>query len=107
MNYIHNTDTFKVVTDGKYILMANKLDVLQQKHPSGQMISLNLHGLGNTGNGASGHPWLVTFPHTRTSYIFLQNEHVAPSYIAERLNFYDSSELEKVSNLVQKLVREV
>lgn len=101
-----NKPTFKVVRLGKYVLLANKIDLILQQQ-SGKNFPVNLSGLGNTGTGASGQPWLLTLANTRTSYIFLEKEHIAPSYIAERLNFYDPQDLQAVANMVQILLREV
>lgn len=106
LTYIVDKPEFKVVECGKYIFLASKLDFVVREF-KGRKTAVQLGGIGNTGTGASGQPWLITLTNTRTSYIFLKDEHVAVSYVAERLNFYDSEDAITVANVIQQIVRAV
>ena len=99
--------TFKIVTDGPFIVMAQKLPIITEKLPNGREMARDLKGLGNTGTGASGNPWLITLTNTRTSYICLNKENIAPSYICERLHYYETDGRAKLTNLVHKLLQEL
>jgi len=109
LEYLINKDHLKIAKYDQFIIIANKLEHALWKGPQGQMFPVDLQGLGNTGRELDQIPWLITLANTRTSYIFLKRERVAPSYIAERLHMYERQGKlqETLSTGVQKILEEL
>jgi len=106
MTYLTDKPDYKVVEYGKHIFIVNKIGLIGTEQ-NGKFFPLHLSGLGTTGTGSAGDPWLITLCTTRTSYIFFKSESISPTYVGERLNFYDKTELTSVADAVQKILEKL
>ena len=98
ITYLINEPTFALFNTEKFLILGVRVPPIQtEKGP------LNLQGIGHTATDGK-ESWLLTLNNTRTSYIFYPGEQISPTYVGERLHYYDTRNVNELANAVFKFL---
>ena len=103
MQVLVDEDHFKLVAVGGTELILTMLPHITKK-VNGNIVAINLKGLGTTGKNAAMKPWLVTATITKMSYIFYEGEALSMSYVRQHLNLFDERICREAVLAIQKLL---